>query len=123
MNQAENRFNAHVNVSLNNQYWLQQQDYQRFSNQRKPVGVFWDIENCTIPRGVSPLYLVEKIRSFITRLHLIEKEFSIVCDVPSIASSVINELNHTQINIMHVSSFAKNAADEKLKQLILRFYV
>ncbi|KAH7636530.1 hypothetical protein DERF_002532 [Dermatophagoides farinae] len=118
----QNQFNAHVNVNFNNQYWLQLQDYRRFIvNQRKPVGVFWDIENCSIPRGVSPSNLIEKIRSFIVRFNLIEKEFSIVCDVPSFASTVINELNNTQVNIIHVSSFAKNAADEKLKQLILRF--
>lgn len=118
MNQSDNQFNAHVNVNLNNQYWLQQQ----FNiNPRKPVGVFWDIENCTIPRGVSPSYLVEKIRLFIQSLYMIEREFAIVCDVPSFTSSIINELNNSQVNIIHISSFAKNAADEKLKQLILRF--
>nr|XP_027204682.1 meiosis regulator and mRNA stability factor 1-like [Dermatophagoides pteronyssinus] len=118
MNQSDNQFNAHVNVNLNNQYWLQQQ----FNiNPRKPVGVFWDIENCTIPRGVSPSYLVEKIRLFIQSLYMIEREFAIVCDVPSFTTSIINELNNSQVNIIHISSFAKNAADEKLKQLILRF--
>lgn len=108
------------NVNLNNQYWLQVYNAE-YSVLKKPVGIFWDIENCRIPKGISPSFLVENIRALTNEFNLIENDFVIVCDVFAMNNNVINELNNMQVNIIHVSSFAKNACDEKIKQLINRF--
>ncbi|KAF4532237.1 hypothetical protein B566_EDAN004323 [Ephemera danica] len=76
-----------------------------------PIGVFWDIENCQVPNGVSALSVVQLIRdTFFTGYT--EKEFVVVCDVTK---------ENAQIDLVHVASICKNAADEKLRQALRRF--
>ncbi|CAG7709874.1 unnamed protein product [Allacma fusca] len=85
-----------------------------------PVGVFWDIENCQIPRGRSALITVLRIREkFFTRF--LEAEFVCVCDIRKESPVVIQELNDAQVNVVHVAGNSKNAADDKLRQAMRRF--
>lgn len=124
-----NQVDNNVNLNLSNQYLFQLGNGQLPPSQSltyngykpKPVGVFWDIENCSIPRGANILGLVGQIRSLFNQFNLTEREFVVVCDVYGINHTTINELNDMQVNIIHVCSFSKNACDEKLKQLIYRF--
>lgn len=85
------------------------------------LGVFWDLENCGIPRGLNVCILVNKIRAIFGLYNFLEREFSVVGDVYGTNNNVINDLNAMQLNFVHVCSYAKNAGDEKLKQMIHRF--
>lgn len=85
-----------------------------------PIGVFWDIENCRIPSRRSALAAVQLIRNtFFSRYK--ETEFIVVCDVQKEKHYMVEELNDAQVNLIHVASTCKNAADVKLKQCIRRF--
>lgn len=85
-----------------------------------PVGVFWDIENCSVPSGRSAAAVVERIRSRFFQGHR-EAEFICVCDINKESKSVIQELNNCQVTVAHINATAKNAADDKLRQSLRRF--
>eukprot|EP00066_Takifugu_rubripes_P022057 XP_011611323.1 PREDICTED: meiosis arrest female protein 1 isoform X2 [Takifugu rubripes] len=85
-----------------------------------PVGVFWDIENCSVPSGRSAAVVVERIRSRFFRGHR-EAEFICVCDISKESKAVIQELNNCQVTVAHINATAKNAADDKLRQSLRRF--
>ncbi|XP_062286521.1 meiosis regulator and mRNA stability factor 1 [Scomber scombrus] len=85
-----------------------------------PVGVFWDIENCSVPSGRSAGSVVERIRSRFFQGHR-EAEFICVCDISKESKAVIQELNNCQVTVAHINATAKNAADDKLRQSLRRF--
>ncbi|XP_068632213.1 meiosis regulator and mRNA stability factor 1 [Battus philenor] len=85
-----------------------------------PLGIFWDIENCQVPRGCSAIDVVSAIRAkFLTGRR--EADFVVVCDVRKEAPNRLQELNDAQVNLIHVCGTQKNAADEKLRQCMRRF--
>ncbi|XP_028415936.1 meiosis regulator and mRNA stability factor 1-like [Dendronephthya gigantea] len=86
----------------------------------EPVGVFWDFENCSVPKGKSAQAVVQKIR----RVFFKEKrevEFMCVCDTSKEKKTVIEELNKAQVTVVHINATSKNAADDKLRQSLRRF--
>ncbi|KAI1896045.1 hypothetical protein AGOR_G00090760 [Albula goreensis] len=85
-----------------------------------PVGVFWDIENCSVPSGRSAVAVVQRIRSRFFKGHR-EAEFICVCDISKESKEVIQELNNCQVTVAHINATAKNAADDKLRQSLRRF--
>uniref|UniRef100_A0A7N6FJT6 Meiosis regulator and mRNA stability factor 1 n=1 Tax=Anabas testudineus TaxID=64144 RepID=A0A7N6FJT6_ANATE len=85
-----------------------------------PVGVFWDIENCSVPSGRSAGAVVQRIRSYFFQGHR-EAEFICVCDISKESKAVIQELNNCQVTVAHINATAKNAADDKLRQSLRRF--
>ncbi|XP_008407274.1 meiosis arrest female protein 1 homolog isoform X4 [Poecilia reticulata] len=85
-----------------------------------PVGVFWDIENCSVPSGRSAEAVVQRIRSRFFQGHR-EAEFICVCDISKESKAVIQELNNCQVTVAHINATAKNAADDKLRQSLRRF--
>ncbi|XP_036380153.1 meiosis regulator and mRNA stability factor 1 isoform X3 [Megalops cyprinoides] len=85
-----------------------------------PVGVFWDIENCSVPSGRSAVAVVQRIRSRFFQGHR-EAEFICVCDISKENKEVIQELNNCQVTVAHINATAKNAADDKLRQSLRRF--
>lgn len=85
-----------------------------------PVGVFWDIENCSVPSGRSAAAVVERIRNRFFQGHR-EAEFICVCDISKESKFVIQELNNCQVTVAHINATAKNAADDKLRQSLRRF--
>ncbi|XP_038146647.1 meiosis regulator and mRNA stability factor 1 [Cyprinodon tularosa] len=85
-----------------------------------PVGVFWDIENCSVPSGRSAEAVVQRIRSWFFQGHR-EAEFICVCDISKESKAVIQELNNCQVTVAHINATAKNAADDKLRQSLRRF--
>ncbi|XP_059169526.1 meiosis regulator and mRNA stability factor 1-like [Physella acuta] len=94
------------------------------SNERaKTVGIFWDLQNCCVPKGKSVLELVEKIRkTFIPEDSEFElKTFACVCDTKKESQMTIKDLNSGTVSILHVDADAKNAADEKIKGLMDEF--
>ncbi|KAM3624258.1 uncharacterized protein V6R79_021181 [Siganus canaliculatus] len=85
-----------------------------------PVGVFWDIENCSVPSGRSAAAVVQRIRHRFFQGHR-EAEFICVCDISKESKAVIQELNNCQVTVAHINATAKNAADDKLRQSLRRF--
>ncbi|KAK8398550.1 hypothetical protein O3P69_004010 [Scylla paramamosain] len=85
-----------------------------------PIGVFWDIENCQVPKGLSATHVVQAIRTRFFSNHR-EVEFMCVCDTLKENTTILEELNDAQVNVMHVGSTVKNAADDKLLQSMRRF--
>ncbi|CAH1794385.1 unnamed protein product, partial [Owenia fusiformis] len=86
----------------------------------KPIGVFWDIENCTVPRGKSALKVVQRIRDYFFIGHR-EVEFMCVCDTSKESRDILQELNDAQVTVVHINATSKNAADDKLRQSLRRF--
>lgn len=118
----------------------------------RPLGVFWDIENCAVPSGKSAISVCDKIRrqEFFrghreiqvslagrgrrkTPFNLLERlaensqdltnelQFAVVCDATKESRVVLEELDKAQVDIFHVAANRKNAADDKLKQIMRRF--
>ncbi|XP_048760043.2 meiosis regulator and mRNA stability factor 1-like isoform X2 [Ostrea edulis] len=85
-----------------------------------PIGVFWDIENCCVPRWKSALFVVQAIRDSLFADHR-EVEFMCVCDTSKESKDVIQELNSAQVNVVHINATSKNAADDKIRQSLRRF--
>ena len=65
-------------------------------DENPPIGVFWDIENCAVPRGKSALAVVQRIRECFFTGHR-EAEFMCVCDINKESSIIIQELNDAQV--------------------------
>lgn len=61
-----------------------------------PIGVFWDIENCSVPTGRSAIAVVQRIREKFFKGHR-EAEFICVCDISKENKEVIQELNNCQV--------------------------
>ncbi|CAC5393561.1 LKAP [Mytilus coruscus] len=85
-----------------------------------PIGVFWDIENISIPKKKSAFRIVQTIRHTFFNGHK-EAEFVCVCDTVKERKDVIQELNAAQVTVIHVNATSKNAADDKLRQSLRRF--
>lgn len=47
----------------------------------RPLGVFWDIENCDVPSGKSAMSIAAKIREQEFFSGFSEIQFTVVCDV------------------------------------------
>lgn len=62
----------------------------------EPVGVFWDFENCSVPKGKSAQAVVQKIRKVFFKDKR-EVEFMCVCDTSKEKRAVIEELNKAQV--------------------------
>ena len=93
---------------------------------KAPLGIFWDIENCSVPKSfVNNAYgLAKIIRDFIAGKHPecgYAEDFVCVCDVTKIDKRVREGLNKNGLNLIDVPNTAKNAADDKLKELIEKF--
>ncbi|XP_065570689.1 meiosis regulator and mRNA stability factor 1-like isoform X2 [Artemia franciscana] len=85
------------------------------------VGIFWDIENIRIPKGTSTIDTIEAIRKRFCSDGEIELEFQVVCDIRKESPAVVQGLNSLQVTVVHIDAISKNAADDKLRQLIRRF--
>lgn len=73
----------------------------------EPIGVFWDIENCPVPRGKSASGVVQKIRKeFFSGKR--EVEFMCVCDISKEKKEVIEELNKAQVRFVILMTITEN---------------
>ena len=88
---------------------------------KTPLGIFWDIENCQIPGNKSVSSVVKHIRDFVAE-HKQQcgyaKEFSCACDVFTLGKNIAEGLDKNGVNVVHVNNTAKNAAEDKLQELI-----
>lgn len=76
--------------------WLLGSPESAGSENIPPVGVFWDIENCSVPSGRSAAAVVQRLRDRFFQGHR-EAEFICVCDISKESKAVIQELNNCQV--------------------------
>lgn len=67
------------------------------SRQPEPVGLFWDIENCSVPINKSPFAVAAKMRKLFFEGKR-EAEFMVVCDITKEKKETINSLNKAQVH-------------------------
>ncbi|CAL1288271.1 unnamed protein product [Larinioides sclopetarius] len=84
------------------------------------ISVFWDIENCPVPREKSAVDFVKLVRTSLYEGRT-EGSFSVVCDVQNLNAIFVEELEASNVTVFHMSSTNKNAADTKLKSLLFDF--
>ena len=69
-------------------------DSQRGVIQDKHVGIFWDIENVSVPRSKSVSYIIAHLRkTFIKRHNHREFEFMVACDVTRLSDVIRKDIN------------------------------
>lgn len=61
------------------------------------LSVFWDVENCRVPRGHSALTVVQAIRKRFLTDGRKEAEFLCVCDVFKEHTQLVSQLNDAQV--------------------------
>lgn len=77
-------------------FYLSDKKYILKHKKLPPIGVFWDIENCRIPKGRSAVAVAQLIRDlFFTGYR--EAEFVVVCDVKKENSQCLQELSDAQV--------------------------
>ena len=65
------------------------------ARQPEPVGLFWDIENCSVPANKSAFAVAAKMRQVFFEGKR-EAEFMVVCDITKERKEVIDALNKAQ---------------------------
>ena len=71
------------------------------SRQPEPVGLFWDIENCSVPANKSAFGVAAKMRRVFFEGKR-EAEFMVVCDITKERKEVTDALNKAQVSHVHV---------------------
>ncbi|XP_072396076.1 meiosis regulator and mRNA stability factor 1 [Diabrotica undecimpunctata] len=107
-------------IRFNRSYNISKKRHKAPARHLPPLGIYWDIENCQVPKHKSATAAVQKIREVFLQNYR-ESEFVVVCDVKKESPQIIQELHDAQVMLVHVSSISKNAADEKLRQSLRRF--
>ncbi|XP_074598761.1 uncharacterized protein LOC141853349 isoform X2 [Brevipalpus obovatus] len=95
------------------------------NQQPSNCSVFWDIENVGVPKSMRPREFVEIIRkSVLAPNNLVVDEFFCVCDTVKIglkSTEFLESLNRAGVTTVHISSTSKNAADEKIIDLMCKY--
>jgi hypothetical protein len=88
----------------------------------RPIGIFWDLETCRIPDGKSVKQLVKRIIDYVIVDQMIDKidVFYCFCDSIKLTKRLINQLNQSNVDILHVNSGRKQL-DSKLRTRIEQF--
>ena len=85
--------NPHKSIQLNQSTT---EEFLRLGSTEKEVavGIFWDIENVRMPRGLNPAMLITKLREkFVdTSSKFCEKHFYVVCDVKEESYQIMKQL-------------------------------
>ncbi|KAF4532217.1 hypothetical protein B566_EDAN004303 [Ephemera danica] len=87
---------------------------------RRKLLVVWDIENCPVPKGISASSVVKKIRQMFLKTYT-EYRFVVACDITKLKELIRVELSDAQVEMLHVESTCKNAADTVLKLQLQNF--
>ena len=69
----------------------------------EPVGVFWDIENCSVPLEKSALAIATKMKQKFFHGKR-EAEFMCVCDINKERKEVVDDLNKAHVSSRWISS-------------------
>lgn len=83
--------------------------------ERAKVSVWWDIENCQVPKGCAPHSIAKNIHSALVKMGYCGPiSISAYGDTTGIPTSVQEALNSTGIALNHVPAGVKDASDKKI---------
>ena len=87
------------------------------------VGIFWDIENVRVPKGINPAVFVTKVRErFVDESpKFCEKHFYVVCDVTQEPQWILKQLFEFHVRIVHVPRLKANSSDNVIRDLMHEF--
>ncbi|CAI8615322.1 unnamed protein product [Vicia faba] len=79
------------------------------------ISVWWDIENCHVPKGFDPHQIAQNISSALVRMNFCGPvSISSYGDTTRIPASVQHALSSTGISLNHVPAGVKDASDKKI---------
>ncbi|KAK2966788.1 hypothetical protein RJ640_008791 [Escallonia rubra] len=79
------------------------------------ISVWWDIENCQVPKGCEPHAIAQNITTALVKMgYCGPVSISAYGDTNGIPSSVQQALNSTGIALNHVPAGVKDASDKKI---------
>ncbi|QCE07226.1 hypothetical protein DEO72_LG9g2243 [Vigna unguiculata] len=79
------------------------------------TSVWWDIENCQVPKGCDPHAIAQNISSALIRMNYCGPvSISAYGDTTGITASVQHALSSTGISLNHVPAGVKDASDKKI---------
>ncbi|KAJ1393302.1 NYN domain, limkain-b1-type [Sesbania bispinosa] len=79
------------------------------------ISVWWDIENCHVPKGSDPHAIAQNISSALVRMNYCGPvSISAYGDTTRITASVQHALSSTGISLNHVPAGVKDASDKKI---------
>ncbi|BAT95166.1 hypothetical protein VIGAN_08183800 [Vigna angularis var. angularis] len=79
------------------------------------TSVWWDIENCQVPKGCDPHAIAQNISSALVRMNYCGPvSISAYGDTTGITASVQHALSSTGISLNHVPAGVKDASDKKI---------
>ncbi|RDX84425.1 Meiosis regulator and mRNA stability factor 1, partial [Mucuna pruriens] len=79
------------------------------------TSVWWDIENCQVPKGCDPHAIAQNISSALVRMNYCGPvSISAYGDTTRITASVQHALSSTGISLNHVPAGVKDASDKKI---------
>ncbi|KAJ6359569.1 hypothetical protein OIU77_003721 [Salix suchowensis] len=79
------------------------------------TSVWWDIENCAVPRGCDPHAIAQNISSALTRMNYCGPvSISAYGDTNGINSAAQQALSSTGVTLNHVPAGVKDASDKKI---------
>ena len=87
------------------------------------VGIFWDIENVRMPRGLNPAVFITKLREkFVDESSkFCEKHFYVVCDAREESHLIMKQLFEFHVRIIHVPRLKANSSDNVIRDLMHEF--
>ncbi|CAI9101380.1 OLC1v1038690C1 [Oldenlandia corymbosa var. corymbosa] len=79
------------------------------------ISVWWDIENCQVPKGSEPHMIAQNISSALVKMNYCGPvSISAYGDTTRISNSIQQALNSTGIALNHVPAGVKDASDKKI---------
>jgi len=94
------------------------------TNQRTacPIGIFWDIENCQVPKHSDIIHITSQIREkFNIGTTYSEKVFKCYCDSKKMPDKHRLDLANSNVEIRDIPNRSKNSADILIFQDLQRF--
>ena len=101
------------------------EDFLRLGSSEREVavGIFWDIENVRMPKGLNPAVLITKLREkFVDESSkFCEKHFYVVCDAREESHLIMKQLFEFHVRIIHVPRLKANSSDNVIRDLMHEF--
>lgn len=93
---ASDSSNCEVHLNPNRSFVLPKKKKRKQVNTLPVLGIYWDIENCQIPKNKSAAAIVQRIREIFLENHR-EAEFVVVCDIKKECAQIIQDLHDSQV--------------------------
>ncbi|CAL1525932.1 unnamed protein product [Lymnaea stagnalis] len=92
--------------------------------EKELIGVFWDLQNCPVPRNKSAADIIERIRAkyILVDANNVEKCFYCITDVTKEHKKTREAITSCGVDLLHMCSDKKNASDIIIDAKMREFY-